>query len=228
MIEALTGAISAITSLLWLGVAVCVVIYFRRPIREVVENVARSPSGIIEISTRHIRVEWRSIATAAANLTWAAFEKGQGEQELPRIVNSLATSVEVAASGAAEGKNILWVDDQPENNIYGTRALESQGISVLTSRSTSEALEQIKRHDFVVIVTDQLRVENGAEDHEAGTHLLEAVRKEGVQTPVILSTAFPDKLKAQNRGFFDATNTQHGVYELVMRAITQRARVKQT
>ena len=101
MIQALTGAISAITSLLWLGLAVCVLIYLRRPIRELAHNVARATSGIIEISTRHIRVEWRSIATAAVNLTAAAFKKEEGEQELPRIVNSVATSVEVAASGAA-------------------------------------------------------------------------------------------------------------------------------
>jgi CheY-like chemotaxis protein len=225
MIQALTGAISAATSLVWLGLIICLLIYLRKPITNLMENVSNAGRGKIELGPQRVSVEWeRSIVTAAVNLTAAAFEKKQGEQELPRIVNSMVASVAATANGLpVAGKNLLWVDDQPENNAYGIKALEATGINVFTTRSTQEALDQIKMHDFAVIVTDQLRVEDGTEDHEAGTHLLEAVRKMKRQIPVILSTAFPNKLESKQRGFFDATNTQHGVYELVMQAITERS-----
>lgn len=219
MIDTVTKAISDVTSLLWLGLTVCLVIYLRKPIFNIAENLSKAEKIKMELPQFKFELE-RSIV-AAVNLTADALKKEQGEQELPRIVNSMAASVEAVVSGAAAGKNLLWVDDEPGNNTYGIKALESQGINVFTSRSTREALDQIKTYDFTVIVTDQLRVENGAEDHQAGTHLLEAVRKLGVRAPVILSTAFPNKLEARDRGFFDATNTQHGVYELVMQAITK-------
>ena len=221
MIETFTAGISAVTSLLWLGLAVCLLIYLRKPIAKFAENLSKAEKGKIELGAQHMSVQWERSIEAAVNLTAAALKNEQGEQELPRIVNSMAASAEAMVSGAAAGKYLLWVDDEPANNAYAIKALEAQGINVFTSRSTREALDQIKTHDFAVIVTDQFRVENGAEDHQAGTHLLEKVRKLGVQTPVILSTAFPNKLEARARGFFDATNTQHGVYELVMHAITK-------
>ncbi len=220
MIQAFTDMVSAITGLGWLTAVICLMIYLRRPIINLAENVANADKGRFEVSPQRVNVEWeRSIVTAAVNLTAAAIKKDQAEQELPRIVNSVVT----AANGAAvAGKYLLWVDDQPGNNTYAIKALESQRINVVTSTSTREALEQFKTYHFAVVVTDQLRIEDGTEDHEAGTHLLEAVQKLGLQIPVILSTAFPNKLEAQQRGFFDATNTQCGVYELIMKAIKDR------
>ncbi len=204
--------------------AIFVLIYLRKPIFDLAVNLSKAEWGKFDL--RRMKFEWQRSIAATANLTAAAFKKEQGEQELPQIVNSMAASVEAVVSGVAAGKNLLWVDDQPENNTYGVKALESQGINVVISRSTRDALEQIKKRDFAVIVTDQRRAENGTDDHEAGNHLLEAVRKLGFQTPVILSTAFPKK--PEGRDFFDATNTQHGVYELVMQAIAQRTTAKRT
>lgn len=100
--------------------------------------------------------------------------------------------------------------------------MKAQYMRQLSPTSTRDALERFKTEHFAVIVTDQLRIQDGTKDHEAGTHFLEAVQKRRLQVPVILSTALPNKLEAQQRGFLDATNTQHGVFELVMKAIKER------
>lgn len=224
MIQQLNGIIGGVSNLLWLCLAVYLLIYFRRQIGTLLDTVSKAQEGKFQAKAAGIEgsIEWkRSVAETAVNLTAAALRKAGGEQELPRIVNSVAAAAEAGLPGAAAGKNVLWVDDEPQNNVYGVKALEAQGINVMTSTSTPDALEQCKANDFVAIVTDQRRVENGVEDREAGNHLLEALRRMGLTTPVILSTAFPDKSEARRRGFFDATNTQHGVFELVMRAIAE-------
>jgi hypothetical protein len=169
-------------------------------------------------------IEWeRSVVATAVNLTAAAITQPGGEHDLSKIVNSITAAEQSAASGAAAGKSVLWVDDLPANNMYEVKAWEAQHISVFVSPSTKDALDQVKAHHFAAIVTDQHRVEGGVEDKEAGDHLLKALLQMGVTVPVVLSTAWPDKQSARARGFFDATNSQHGVFEAVMRAIREKA-----
>jgi CheY-like chemotaxis protein len=140
-------------------------------------------------------------------------------KDLRQIARTIAEAIPTRAISRLAVKRVLWVDDEPQNNEYATNALRAQGIEVVQCISTREALEEVKKGKFDVIITDQLRVEDGIRKYTAGNELLRALRDSGVKVPVILSTAFPDHEKARSAGFYDTTNTQHGVFELVMQAI---------
>ncbi len=144
------------------------------------------------------------------------------EGAIRQIAKSLSRAAETGAIGQLGGRRVLWVDDEPQNNEHGIKALQTQGVQVITCRTTQEALQQIARDTFDVIITDQLRYENGIRNDTAGNELVRKMRESGINVPVILSTAFPNRDEARRLGFYDATNTQHGIFELVMKAI-QRA-----
>ena len=54
---------------------------------------------------------------------------------------------------------ILWVDDSPANNQSETEFLRDLGIDIDTALSTAEALEQLRRNHYDLLITDQSRPE---------------------------------------------------------------------
>jgi CheY-like chemotaxis protein len=111
---------------------------------------------------------------------------------------------------------VLWVDDQPDNNLEARAQLDARGIDVLLCRTTEEALKRLKSEPFDVLITDQRRDEDGVPNHTAGYELISRVREAQITVPVILSTATPNDEEARRLGFSGATNTQEGVVALVM------------
>ena len=78
------------------------------------------------------------------------------------------------------------MDDHPENNLSIIQALHSLNIRVDSVRSTQEALAQIERRGYCLVISDLGRFENGQEQDMAGRELLEALRARDVATPVII------------------------------------------
>jgi CheY-like chemotaxis protein len=198
------------TLITWPIVLLFLVLYFRHMIPKLVRRVEKLPGGI----------EFSKVTETAVNLGAAAVaNKVAGEDEIRQIVRFVVGATETGAIGRLSGKRVLWVDDEPQNNEYSIKALQAQGVEVITSKTTREALEEVNRRNFDVIITDQLRHEDGIRRDEAGYELIRTLRNTGVKAPVILSTAFPNEVEARNHGFYGATNTQHGVFELVLKAI---------
>jgi CheY-like chemotaxis protein len=121
--------------------------------------------------------------------------------------------------GQFDGKRVLWVDDNPQNNEHGIRALQAQGIEVVTCKTTLEALKQVESGEFNVIITDQFRREDGIDKNRAGYELLAQLYQSGVKTPVIFSSASPNREEAHSLGFYDTATTQQAVVELALKAI---------
>jgi CheY-like chemotaxis protein len=80
---------------------------------------------------------------------------------------------------------ILWVDDEPDNNIYETLALEELGKFVTKATSTEAARTYLGRMDFAAIITDLGR----RDDRDAGLKFIREVRASGSRTPIIVYTA---------------------------------------
>lgn len=142
-------------------------------------------------------------------------------RELTKGASQDATFALAAAGaiGHLSGKRALWVDDEPENNKHGINALQAQGIDVITCKTTQEALEQVHKGKFDIIITDQLRYEDGIRRDRAGYELIGRLQQDGFKVPVILSTAYPNREEAHNLGFYDAAANQQDVFKLAMRAI---------
>lgn len=78
---------------------------------------------------------------------------------------------------ALGGRSILWVDDNPIYNTYEASVLKRLGASIITARSTHEALALLGQDDYDLIISDVHRVESGRANPTAGYDLLDAVLK---------------------------------------------------
>jgi DNA-binding NtrC family response regulator len=80
--------------------------------------------------------------------------------------------------------HLLVVDDEGDIRHLFAAELEDDGHSVVTCGNRSEALEQLRRQSFDLIILDiQL-------NHESGLELLQQIARERQDTPVILCTAY--------------------------------------
>lgn len=117
---------------------------------------------------------------------------------------------------------VLWVDDQPDNNLYVRRAMESMGLSFTLAESTSEALDMFEGRRFAAIISDMGRREGPSE----GYVLLKAVRARDQATPFFIyagSGAEHHRREAERRGAQGSTNRADELVEMVTRALPTRA-----
>lgn len=78
-------------------------------------------------------------------------------------------------------KEILWVDDRPENNVYERNTLEQYGLVFTLALSTQQALHCMKHNEFALIISDMGRKEGKYE----GYVLLDEIRKTNKEIPFI-------------------------------------------
>lgn len=91
-----------------------------------------------------------------------------------------------------ERANILVVDDLPEKVLAYRAILEELGQNLIIASSGEEALREVLRHDFAVILLDvQMPTMSGME-----TAALIRGRKRSAHTPIIFLTAFADEVRA--------------------------------
>lgn len=208
-----------IRALIWPIVVTILVLRFKTSIEKLVERFRTAQN--LKVGVSGLSVEMSGVLETAAHLG-ATIKTDEADREgvIREIANSLSQAAKTGEIRQLDGKRVLWVDDEPQNNENGVRALRSQGVEVITSMTTADALRKAKESRFDIVVTDQRRVEDGRENRTAGDELLRQMRGIGIKTPVILSTAFPNRSEAQSAGFYDVTSTQHGVFELVMKFVS--------
>lgn len=80
---------------------------------------------------------------------------------------------------------ILIVDDRPENLVALHAALQDTGYKLIEAHSGKEALEEVRRHDFAVILLDVQMP--GMDGFEAATRIRSESRSSA--TPIIFVTA---------------------------------------
>jgi len=85
-------------------------------------------------------------------------------------------------------RKVLWVDDNPDNNIWERQALESYGVEFVLAQSTAEAVQKWQEKEegpFTAIISDMGRVG----DAQAGYTLLSIVKEAPIQVPYFIYTA---------------------------------------
>lgn len=87
-------------------------------------------------------------------------------------------------SGSSAFARILWVDDNPDNNIFETVALESLGRFVTQATSTRAGLTYLSQLPYALAITDLGR--HG--DAKAGIDFIRRAREDGYTLPIIVYT----------------------------------------
>jgi CheY-like chemotaxis protein len=115
-------------------------------------------------------------------------------------------------------RRLLWVDDQPTNNLLEAKAFEELGFAVDFVVSTDEALHDIAKSRYDAIISDMARPGDG----EAGKTLIRKLREMGSEIPVIVyssneSPQFASELR--DAGAFAATNLASELISRVAEAV---------
>lgn len=159
-----------------------------------------------------------------ASLT-AATAKGDNpasEDDLKKIVEVVrATGLPAIPTKEVWRNQILWVDDNPDNNIYERQAFETMGLHFTLALSTDEAFERLSHSKFAAIISDMGRREGPRE----GYVLLDRLRKEGDRTPLFFyasSNAPEHRRETREHGGQGCTNDAQELFETVIRAVIHR------
>ncbi len=95
------------------------------------------------------------------------------------------------AAPLLKGMRILWVDDHPENNFFLRKILVDLDIQIVVALNNKEALEQIRRHDFHIVISDFGR---DLPLQETGGDLATAITNIGYDVPLLFYTARPESV----------------------------------
>lgn len=124
----------------------------------------------------------RAIGAFADELALAARIKG-----VEGIASGEAAGLAEALIDMPEQKRVLWVDDQPANNLHELAALAKLQVEVVSVRSTAEALERLDADEdgFDLVVSDWDRPEPLDGAASAGLKLLGALAAHPRRPPVV-------------------------------------------
>lgn len=110
---------------------------------------------------------------------------------------------------------ILLADDDVQLANFLSKSLESEGYSVHTALNEDAVLEELRRQNYQLIILD---LNFGPTD---GLQLLERLRAQGVETPVIVLSArdrVTDRIRSLNLGADDYVTKPFSFQELAARA----------
>lgn len=97
-----------------------------------------------------------------------------------------------------EGRSILWVDDNPDNNVYESNLLKRLGAKVELSTSTAEAKQILARQAFDCVITDISRTEGGKVNARAGYELIAWLELRETE-PYVPSVIYTSRLSRVDR-----------------------------
>jgi CheY-like chemotaxis protein len=213
LIEALTKLVGA---LIWPGLAAFVLIRFGPSLRDFFQSLGEftlKGPGFEATAKRKQTEVAAALAAAAGSRSEATPETAAREARAAAEIVYEAVTPKLLRQ--ARASQVLWVDDNPDNNINERHALETLGISIVISTSTDDALEKVRTKSFDAIVSDMGR----PPDPKAGYTLLEKLRALGNQTPFIIyagSRTPEHQAEARQRGAIGCTNRANELFEMVL------------
>jgi CheY-like chemotaxis protein len=99
-------------------------------------------------------------------------------QQFEKVIQFLRTEINKRARRINRTGDILWVDDQPDNNRYEIQQLGVNGYSVVKAKSTDGAVKLLSEGKLkpILIISDMVRREPDGRNPEAGLELLKQIK----------------------------------------------------
>jgi CheY-like chemotaxis protein len=170
---------AAAVSLAWPAIALFALYRFWPAIEALLKRDSVTVKlGGFELSSQQVVDDFRK--------NFADIQKRISDIELARADSQdLGTPVPVSTPTLAP-KALLWVDDFPSNNALLIESFTKEGIDVVLSLDTNDALNKLKNGDFSAVITDLGRKENGIDNPNAGLDLLIEMKKIDLNLPTLV------------------------------------------
>jgi CheY-like chemotaxis protein len=217
LITAVSGLLGVV---IWPALVLVLIIRFRAGLADFFANLGeltlKAPG--LEATARRRQVE-AAAALGAAEATRINVDEVETARTPSEVADAIVEAVpNTRAQRRLQGRLVLWVDDRPENNRYERRALEALGLRVVLSNSTEDALAQVRRQQFDLIISDMGR----PSDPRAGYTLLDKLRSAGETTPYVVyagSRTPEHQAEARRHGAVGCTNSPQELITLVTRGL---------
>jgi len=209
-IEMLVPLLKFALSLSWFIFVVCLVIKFYRPIRYI---LLPKLTGF-----KALGIEFSFIANSIDAALQLADKNPKWKVKVPKkdrqnVLNRAREHLPIF-----QGAAMLWVDDNPENNLNEWRMFSQLNVQIELAKDTKQALEMLQKKKFDVILSDMAR--NNKQD--AGIRFLKEFRKTDKSTPVIFYIGTFDPKKGIPVGSNGITNRPDELLHLVLDALERK------
>ncbi len=214
------GQLGYLILLVWPLTFLAALFIFRDSLSERIRN-AGSISGKVDKSG----IAFALIASSsAANLSAAIATQPISKGGLQTTGKLEARDAATAASEAAQHvatlsqAKVLWVDDNPDNNLYERRSLSALGIKFDLAENTRQALQALKTGNYQLVISDFAR----RDDPKAGYTLLTDLKTRADPPPLIIysSSSKAEYVRdAKSLGAFGETNNPLELYDLVISSL---------
>ena len=141
----------------------------RKAVRELADKIA---AAIARTVTPGLESTFPSEVFRGRVQTLAPPQDEIDKEQAFRDASELVRNQEPARRSKQAQRAILWVDDNPDNDILERQALQAYNIRFELAGSTGEALAKLQNAKFDAIISDMAR----PPDSHAGYTLLEALR----------------------------------------------------
>ena len=165
-------------------------------------------------------IKMQMAAVASLSVATAKDKSTKSEMDINKLIEVVQGAVKEPRHSNV-GNRILWVDDNPDNNIYERRAFKEVGLNFTIATSTEEAFQKLENQQFAAIISDMGRREGPRE----GYVLLDRLRAEGDKTPLFIyasSNSPQHKQETLDHGGQGCTNNPQELFEMVTRSVILR------
>jgi CheY-like chemotaxis protein len=187
-----------IPTVLWIGFVLALLFLLRKPIRdELLPRLGGVKAFGVELT--FLKESLQQAANKQA-VTISENDRSQVMRRAQRIIDVL------------RGARVLWVDDNPENNHFELRSLQSLGIDVEIARSTNDALALLSAGQYDAVISDMKR--EGVPDE--GIRFLNELRNRGIYTWTVFYAGAFDPSRGTPPHAFGMTNRPDHLLHYVM------------
>lgn len=184
-------------------------------------------------------IEANMISKFGVGIVQIEFVKSQIQQAASKrsekIPESLRDRIERTTQKFVD-VSILWVDDNPPNNILERKALSSLGITIDTANNSDEAIKYLKSERYDLIISDFFRAEPKTapcfrdeiqfQPQNAGCYLMRQAKEifasKRREPAMIFYTSFVDPEWGKPIYAFGATSQVSELLHLVLDAVERR------
>jgi CheY-like chemotaxis protein len=164
------------------------------------------------------------LANAAEERAAAVVDLGKAmerDRPLPEEAKPYVETLRQALRIPLHRTGVLWLDDNPGNNVLEKRALQRFGLCFVEVASTDKAIEMLTRHRsaFSVVISDFRR----EADPRAGYGLLDEMKSRNLKVPVIyyVGEATEEQTKqARDKGAQNQVTDPMQLWSEVLKAIS--------
>lgn len=127
-----------------------------------------------------------SFAAITKEIVVAGMRQGQSAEQIGASVERVGAALRQRSASVTPAGGVLWVDDNPDNNVELVEAIRAAGVRIDTATSNKSALKAIAARTYSAVVTDLGR----DAESEDGFNLVQRLRAQGNNVPILVYTSY--------------------------------------